>query len=102
MEFSFPLNNSTVIEGSELTMELLATDTGAGVAQVELLADDLPHQEARPQVGYAVPAFTVTMNWLARGVGRHSFTATAYRADGTASPPAVIVVEVLPAPTAES
>ncbi len=98
IEFRYPLNNSTVIEGSELTLELLATDAGAGVARVELLVDDLPHQEGKPQISPAVATFTVTMNWLAQGVGQHSFTALAYRQDGATSPPAMIIVEVLPAP----
>lgn len=96
VEFRTPINGSTVVEGGELTVELLATDGGAGVARVELLVDDLPHQEGKPQVSAAVPTFAVVMNWQAQGVGLHSLTAVAYRQDGTASPPAVIVITVLP------
>lgn len=96
VEFRAPLNGSTVVEGNELMVELLATDPGAGVARVELLVDDLKHQEGKPEVSAAVPTFTVMMNWQARGVGLHSLTAVAYREDGSASPPAIIVVSVLP------
>ncbi|MBI5669576.1 MAG: Ig-like domain-containing protein [Chloroflexi bacterium] len=96
VEFRAPLNGSTVVEGSELMVELLATDSSAGVARVELLVDDLPHQEGKPQVSVTVPTFTVVMNWQAQGVGLHSLTAVAYRQDGTASAPAVIVITVLP------
>lgn len=95
IEFRAPINGSTVVEGGELTIELLATDAGDGVAWVELIVDDLPHQEGKPEVSAAVPAFTVVMNWQARGVGLHSLTAVAYRPDGTASPPATIVITVL-------
>ena len=96
VEFRAPLNGSTVVEGNELTIELLASDAGTGVARVELLVDDVSHQEGKPAVSAAVPTFTVVMNWRARGVGLHSLTAVAYREDGRASPPAIIVVSVLP------
>jgi hypothetical protein len=96
VEFRAPLNGSTVVEGHELTVELLATDPGNGVARVELLVDDLSHQEGKPEVSTAVPTFTVIMNWQAQGVGLHSLTAVAYRQDGSASPPTMIVVSVLP------
>jgi hypothetical protein len=97
-QFLFPQNNSTVLEGTDLEIDLLAEDTGSGIARVELLVDDLPYRESSPQVSPAVPAFTVKMNWLAQGVGIHSMTVIAYRADGTASAPVLILVEVLPRP----
>lgn len=96
VEFRFPPNNSTVLDGADLTIELLATDAGSGVARIELLVDDLPHLDGRPQIAAAVPTFAVTMNWLAQGLGQHALTAIAYRLDGSASPPATIIVEVVP------
>jgi hypothetical protein len=97
--FQFPQNGSNIIEGTDLRVDLVAEDEGGGVARVELLVDDLQHQEGRPVENIAVPVFTVTMNWMAQGAGLHSLTAIAYRADGTASDPAVITVQVLPRPT---
>jgi hypothetical protein len=94
--FQFPQNNSTVLEGIDLNIDLVATDPGAGVARVELLVDDQPHQEGKPAISPEVPTFTVKMNWLAQGIGAHSFTAVAYRLDGTASAPQTIIVEVVP------
>lgn len=96
IEFRFPPNNSTIVEGAELNIELLAVDPGAGVARVELLVDDLFYRDGKPQVSASVPTFTVIMNWLAQGVGQHSLTAVAYRNDGTASPAHTIVIQVLP------
>jgi hypothetical protein len=96
VQFQFPTNNSTVLEGVDLSIELLATDEAAGVARVELLVDDQPHQEGKPEVNVTVPTFTVMMNWLAQGIGQHSLTAIAYRLDGTASAPETIIVEVVP------
>lgn len=94
IEFQQPANNDNVIEGTDVTIALLARDDGIGVARVELLVDDLPAGEAFPQVSGAVPVFTVTMNWLAEGIGFHSLTATAYRPDGTASRATTISVLV--------
>lgn len=96
VEFRFPPNNSTVVDGTDLTIELLATDAGAGVARVQLFVDDLPHLDGQPQIAVSVPTFAVTMNWLAQGIGQHSLTAIAYRLDGLPGPPATIIVEVVP------
>lgn len=99
ISFQFPQNGSNVIEGTDLRIDLLAEDANSGVARVTLLVDDLQHQEGGPVENIAVPTFAVTMNWLAQGVGLHSLTAIAYRADGTASDPVVITVQVLPRST---
>lgn len=95
VQFQFPTNNSTIIEGVDLDIDLLATDPGSGVARVELLIDDQPHQEGKPEISPEVPTFTVKMNWLVQGTGTHSLTAVAYRLDGTASAPETIIVEVV-------
>ena len=94
VEFLFPMEGVSVSAGTDLQIGLLATDE-TGVARVELLVDDLPHQQASPVEQAAVSAFTVDMNWLAQGNGLHVLTATAYRADGTASEPAIIRVNVV-------
>jgi hypothetical protein len=95
VQFQFPQNNSTIVEGVDLNIDLVAVDPGSGVARVQLLIDDQPHQEGTPEISPEVPTFTVRMNWLAQGVGTHSFTAVAYRLDGTASAPQTIIVEVV-------
>ena len=72
-----------------------------GIARVALMIDDLPYRDSQPEVSGAVPVFTVTMNWLAQGIGYHSLTAVAYRPDGTESRPRTINVLVT-APEDES
>lgn len=93
VQFLFPMDGVSVTAGTDLQIGLVAQDA-EGVARIELLVDDVPHQEATPVDSPAVPLFTVDMNWLARGGGRHALTAIAYRADGTASDPAIIRVDV--------
>lgn len=99
VRFMFPDNNSSVIEGTDLAVTLLAEDLGAGIARVELLVDDVKQGEGKPEVAPAVPAFTANVHWVAVGVGLHSLTAIAYRLDGQASAPATLVLNVIPRPT---
>ncbi len=94
IEFQAPSSAVLIAENTELDIELIARDVGVGVAKIELLIDDLPYQEVSPTTSAAVPVFTVTMNWLAKGIGFHSMTAIAFRPDGTASPPVTIIIEV--------
>lgn len=102
IEFQTPTSAVLIIENTELNIELIARDAGVGVAKVELLIDDISYKEVSPTTSAAVPVFTVTMNWLAEGIGFHSMTAIAFRPDGTASPPVTIIVEVAPEQTETS
>ncbi|MCA0458158.1 MAG: hypothetical protein LCI00_29600 [Chloroflexi bacterium] len=99
VRFMFPDNNSSVIEGTDLAVQLLAEDLGAGIARVELLVDDVSQGEGKPEVAPAVPAFSANIHWIATGVGLHSLTAIAYRPDGQASAPATLVLNVIARPT---
>lgn len=96
IEFLFPANEATVVEGTDLDIELLASDEGIGIARVEFLVDEAVINERGPDISAAVPLFTVRMNWLAQGQGRHTLSAIAYRPDGTASDMETILVNVLP------
>lgn len=98
VQFMFPENNSTVLEGTDLSITLLAEDSGIGVGQVQLFVDDVAQGEGKPEVAEAVPTFTVTLHWIAKGVGKHALVAFAFRPDGTPSAPATIVVEVVARP----
>jgi hypothetical protein len=93
VSFIIPTNNLSIAEGTDLQIQLLAQDS-VGIARVELRVDDQLHQESQPVESDAVPVFTVEMNWLADGIGLHALQATAFRLDGTASPPTLINVNV--------
>jgi hypothetical protein len=96
VEFLSPPNNATVLEGTDLDLDLVGRDPAQGIVKIELLVDGAKINEAVPQDGKAVPVFRVTMNWLAKGVGDHPVSAVAYRADGAASLETVINLKVLP------
>ena len=98
VEFLYPLDNTTVLAGTDVQIQVLARDEdGAGIARVELLVDDQPHQQGTPVERPSVLVFTVEMNWLAEGEGLHALTATAYREDGTSSAPITIRLSVISA-----
>ncbi len=96
VEFLYPANESTVVEATDLQIDIVGTDQGIGISRIELLVDDQLVNERGPDISAAVPVFTVRMNWLAQGQGRHTLTAIAYRPDGTQSDPETILVNVLP------
>ncbi len=97
VEIIDPVNNATVLEGYDLTLDIVARDS-VGVARVELLIDDFLENEFRPTERIEEPVFRVQTNWIAAGVGRHRISVIAYRSNGTRSDEFSIVIEVLPAP----
>ena len=96
MQILAPANNATVIEGFDMTLDIVARDTTAGIASIELLVDDFVIGEFRPTESIEEQVFRVETNWLASGVGRHRISVIAYRSNGTRSDEYSIVVEVLP------
>lgn len=92
--FEFPDNNARVIQNSEITVDIVASDDSAGIARVEFLVDNIKINEGQPPIG-TVPVFRVAMNWVAGNIGGHTLHAIAYRADGTRSDEAIILVDVV-------
>ena len=91
----FPAHNQQVIEGIIFDIEILASDPAAGIQRVELYVDEHLQQTSESETGSA-PNYRVTMNWFAKETGWHKFAVFAYRADGTASHPHIIALEVIP------
>ena len=81
-------------------MELVAEDSGGGIAKVQLAVDDVLQGEGKPEVAPSVPAFSAKIHWVAKGIGLHSLMATAFRENGQASAPATLVLLVIQRPTA--
>ncbi len=91
----YPPHNQRVIEGVIFDIDILASDPAKGVARVELYVDEALLQTSDAETG-SQQTYRITTNWLARGTGWHKFSAIAYRADGTASHPHIIALEVVP------
>lgn len=88
-----PPHNQRVVEGVIFDIEILAADE-FGIKRVELYVDEQLAQSSQSESG-SETQYRVTMNWFARGIGWHKFTAIAYREDDTASPPHTIALEVI-------
>ena len=91
----FPAHNQGVIEGVVFDIEILASDSAFGIQRVELYVDEQLQQTSESEAG-PVKHYRVTMNWFAKEIGWHKFAVIAYRADGTASHPHIIALEVIP------
>ena len=88
-----PPHNQQVIEGVIFDIEILASDP-IGIDRVELYVDERLLQTSESDTG-PQRRYRVTMNWFARGVGWHKFSAVAYRRDNTPSHPHTIALEVI-------
>ncbi len=94
VEFLAPANGATIVEGAELTVDIIARDESAGITQIAFLVDEVVQLTAEPENG-VVSDFRVETNWFASGVGRHLLSVIAFRADGTQSMPADLVIQVV-------
>ena len=95
VQILFPAHNQQVVEGVIFDIEIHASDPVVGVQRVELYVDEQLQQTSESEAG-AVRDYRVTMNWYAKELGWHKFAVIAYRADGTASHPHIIALEVIP------
>lgn len=95
--FQEPQNNSRVVEGFEINVDIVAADETQGIGRIEFLVDNVLVQEGTPPDG-VVPVFRANVKWVAQGIGMHSLSAVAYRPDGTPSDVTTIVIEVIPPP----
>lgn len=91
----YPPHNQRVIEGVIFDIDILASDPEAEIQRVELWVDEELLQSSETETGLQ-QSYRVTTNWFAKGIGWHKFSALAYRADGSASHPHVIALEVIP------
>lgn len=96
IEILSPSNNRQIIEQIVFEIDVVAQDRSSGVARIELLIDGESFNQATPEDRIMVETFRAVFNWRAPASGRYLIEAVAYRADGTASDPASITVEVLP------
>jgi len=86
-----PANDAVVAVGSNVTVSGTASDT-VGVDHVALFADGV--SVASSPSGTPAASVPFSLAWLATPAGPHVLQVIAYRADGTASDPAVINVVV--------
>ena len=90
-----PANGSPTPVGQPLVVQAQATDSGPGVNRIDLrVGGILVDSEGTPGL-VAQPSFSATLQYVPSADGVVTISVTAYRADGTASPPAEITVAVV-------
>lgn len=94
VEILSPPTSQQVVEGTEFDIDILAIDHSQGIQRIELYVDDFLVTASETDGVQA--EYLVTTNWYASGIGWHTFTALAFRADGTSSVEHVIVLQVIP------
>jgi hypothetical protein len=102
VEFIYPSNGDKVVEGTDLTFDLLAQDSSAGIEKIALFHNEEVLREVSPPNGIAESQFRVEVNWLAQGTGLHAFSAIAYRSGGGESRPVYLSIEIIPFPASDS
>lgn len=90
-----PLPNATYLEGVIVTIQALVTNAGADVQRVEVALDGAPLAQRSDPNPSGAPSFSVAETWRAENPGAHTITVTAFRADGSASEPAAVAVNVV-------
>src|SRR5690606_17109612 len=90
---SAPLDGSTLPVGSEVLVRSTSIDA-IGVARVELYVNGSLVATGTPPDGETVPRLNLEQPWLPDSEGEYILSVIAYRADGTASGPATVIVRV--------
>jgi hypothetical protein len=100
--FIAPQNNSTIIEGAEITLAVSAIDSApgaAGVSKIEFRVDDNSIGVQTAPTASGQPNFTARQTWKATGVQGHFIVAVASRADGTPVGEDKLTIQVIAATT---
>lgn len=95
IQIAAPLPNATFLEGVTVNIQARVSNAGADVARVEVRVDDSIIADLLEPNSAAAPAFSITQSWPAAGTGAHTISLTAFRADGSASEPASVTVNVV-------
>ena len=91
----FPAHNQQVVQGIIFDIEIHAWDAAGGIQRVVLYVDEQLQQTSESDAE-GLRDYRVTMNWFAKEIGWHKFAVVAFRADGSASHPHIIALEVVP------
>lgn len=95
VDIRVPVNGMSYAEGTNVIIQVVGSDAGAGISRIDLLVDDVAAGSSTAPNAAGQAAFLETFEWLAQGQGLHSISAVAYRQDGTASEPAMTSINVV-------
>jgi hypothetical protein len=88
-----PATGATGATGQTITFDVRGSDSWpVGVARLELFADETLVDRALTPGGANKASFGAILEWTPMAPGSYQLSAVAYRADGTASQPAVVTL----------
>lgn len=90
-----PIPNGAYLDGVAVNIQALVTNAGADIARVEFAVDDAIIATAESPNSADTLAFSLTRSWTTVGLGEHTIRVIAFRADGSASDPAVVTIRVV-------
>lgn len=105
VEIAAPLPNASYLEGVPVVIQAAVSNAGADINRVEIAIDGNTIATQQTPNTAGAPIFSVTETWAAAGVGAHTISIVAFRADGSSSTPATVTINVVdpaPEPTATS
>lgn len=105
VEIAAPLPNASYLEGVPVVIQAAVSNAGADINRVEFAVDGNTIATQPTPNTAAAPIFSVTATWESAGVGPHTISIVAFRADGSSSTPATVTINVVdpaPAPTVTS
>lgn len=90
-----PLPNASYAEGVSVIVQASVSNAGADINRVEISVDNVIIATKTDPNPTGALTFSVTQAWSAEAAGQHSISVTAFRADGSASTPATVTVNVV-------
>ncbi len=95
VEIAAPLPNSTFLQGVAVNILAAVSNAGADIQRVEIRVDEATIADVTSPNASGAPRFSITQTWTPDAAGEYTVTVTAYRADGSASQPATVRVNVI-------
>jgi Bacterial SH3 domain/CARDB/Bacterial Ig domain len=90
-----PSPNATYLEGVVVNIQATISNAGQDIDRVEIVIDGSTAATLNTPNAEGTATFNVTHGWSASGVGTHSISIVAYRADGSSSTPDTVAISVI-------
>lgn len=90
-----PSPNATYLEGVVVNIQATVSNAGQDIDRVEIVIDGTTVATLSQPNPEGAATFNVTHGWSASGVGSHSISVIAYRADGSSSSPQSVTISVI-------
>lgn len=95
VEIAAPLPNSTFLQGVAVNILAAVSNAGSDIQRVEIRVDEATIADVTSPNASGAPRFSITQTWTPDSAGEYTVTVTAYRADGSASQPATVRINVI-------